>query len=501
MEIRRYRLSVDGLEDRTVPASVAELQASVAASAALIERFADFDWMANPVFGNWVDAFTSEAYQTGNLLAGTSVPLAGVAQSNMAFAQAISGWLGFSVLPEPPAPPGLAVGNLSLSTWNAGVPGFTGTMTVSGGKGPYSILGTASGLPTGMTASLTGNLISFAGTPTAAGTFNGNIIVRDSDGGLVPKSFTITITGPSVANLTQTTWAVNQPGFSGTMAITGGTAPYTISGTPTGVPTGLTASLSGSSISFTGTPTATGTFNGSIVVQDNLGAKVTKTFTINITGPTVGNLTAGVWTVDQPGFTGTMAVSGGTGPYTISGTPTGVPTGLTATLAGGTISFTGTPTATGTFNGSIVVQDSTGFEVTKAFTIIITVDDAGMVNTMPAANAPEWVALGTQGLKTWDVTVGTGTPVTTGAPITIFYTGWLASSGSQFDSRRSPSPAITFDLDGLIAGWKQGIPGMQDGGIRRLYIPAALGYGASGSGNIPPNANLIFEIKMVAHST
>lgn len=125
-------------------------------------------------------------------------------------------------------------------------------------------------------------------------------------------------------------------------------------------------------------------------------------------------------------------------------------------------------------------------------------NDAGMVNTMPDANSASWVT-GANGLKTWNTVTGSGTPVTAGQHITIFYTGWLASNGTQFDSRRSPLPPIEFDLDGLIEGWKQGIPGMMPGGIRRLYVPAALGYGAAGSPpNIPANADLIFEIKLIS---
>jgi len=125
--------------------------------------------------------------------------------------------------------------------------------------------------------------------------------------------------------------------------------------------------------------------------------------------------------------------------------------------------------------------------------------DAGMTNTRPDPNAPQWV-LQQNGLKTWDVVVGAGDPVVAGDSITIFYQGWLLN-GTSFDSRRSPEAPITFQLNGLIDGWKQGIPGMQPGGIRRLYVPSALGYGAAGSGNnIPPNSDLIFEIKMISHT-
>ena len=125
-------------------------------------------------------------------------------------------------------------------------------------------------------------------------------------------------------------------------------------------------------------------------------------------------------------------------------------------------------------------------------------NDSGMTNTVPDVNAPEWM-LQQNGLRTWDVVVGAGDAVVAGDSITIFYTGWLLN-GTSFDSKRSPDAPTTFQLNNLIDGWKQGIPGMKNGGIRRLSIPSALGYGAGGSTGIPPNSDLIFEIKMIAHS-
>lgn len=99
-----------------------------------------------------------------------------------------------------------------------------------------------------------------------------------------------------------------------------------------------------------------------------------------------------------------------------------------------------------------------------------------------------------------DTTLGSGAVVQPGATVTIHYTGGLASDGTIFDSSLrgdNPQPA-TFPLDMLIAGWQKGIPGMKVGGKRRLYIPSELGYGDSGAGSIPPNADLVFDIELFA---
>ena len=66
-----------------------------------------------------------------------------------------------------------------------------------------------------------------------------------------------------------------------------------------------------------------------------------------------------------------------------------------------------------------------------------------------------------------------------------------------FDTTANSNEPTTFPLGRLVVGWQRGIPGMKPGGIRRLYIPAKLGYGSQDKGDIPPNSDLVFEIKLI----
>ncbi len=87
----------------------------------------------------------------------------------------------------------------------------------------------------------------------------------------------------------------------------------------------------------------------------------------------------------------------------------------------------------------------------------------------------------------------------------VNYTGWLYDpasvdgKGRQFDSNAGRGLFnFLVGSNGVIAGWNRGVPGMRTGGIRRLVIPPELAYGSTGSGPIPPNATIVFDIELVA---
>ncbi len=104
------------------------------------------------------------------------------------------------------------------------------------------------------------------------------------------------------------------------------------------------------------------------------------------------------------------------------------------------------------------------------------------------------------GLKIVDIKVGSGAMAEYGSGVAVHYTGWLAD-GTKFDSSRDRATPYQFKLGAqppmVIPGWEEGIKGMRVGGMRRLTIPPALAYGERGSGPIPPNATLVFEVALL----
>jgi FKBP-type peptidyl-prolyl cis-trans isomerase FkpA len=103
------------------------------------------------------------------------------------------------------------------------------------------------------------------------------------------------------------------------------------------------------------------------------------------------------------------------------------------------------------------------------------------------------------GLQYEDITIGSGATAKAGNLVSVHYTGWL-TDGKKFDSSKDRNEPFDFNLGAgqVIKGWDEGVQGMQVGGVRKLTIPAALGYGARGAGGvIPPNATLIFEVEFL----
>ncbi|MCC6427933.1 MAG: FKBP-type peptidyl-prolyl cis-trans isomerase [Phycisphaerales bacterium] len=104
------------------------------------------------------------------------------------------------------------------------------------------------------------------------------------------------------------------------------------------------------------------------------------------------------------------------------------------------------------------------------------------------------------GLLAEDIKVGEGDEVKSEhAFIVAHYHGTLKSDPTKiFDSSFNRGVPYPTSLQRVVAGWTKGFQGMKVGGIRRLTIPSALGYGAAGNGpDIPGGADLVFVVELV----
>jgi peptidylprolyl isomerase len=99
-----------------------------------------------------------------------------------------------------------------------------------------------------------------------------------------------------------------------------------------------------------------------------------------------------------------------------------------------------------------------------------------------------------------DEVEGTGTEVQAGDTVTAHYVGVSASTGEEFDASWTGGQPISFPLDGVIAGWSEGLVGMKEGGRRTLVIPADLAYGDTPppQSGIAPGETLVFTVDLVA---
>jgi FKBP-type peptidyl-prolyl cis-trans isomerase FkpA len=101
-----------------------------------------------------------------------------------------------------------------------------------------------------------------------------------------------------------------------------------------------------------------------------------------------------------------------------------------------------------------------------------------------------------------DSSAAAPTVAAAGTTANVKYTGFLYSAtatntkGTQFDTGQ-----FEFKVGGgtVIPGFDQAVTGMKIGEKKTVRIPAALAYGAAGSGTaIPPNADLVFDIELVS---
>jgi large repetitive protein len=265
----------------------------------------------------------------------------------------------------------IIVSSTQLSIYTGSLPGgdvgaaYSQALVATGGATPYSWTVTSGSLPVGLTLNASSGTIT--GTPTSTGTSTFTIQVQDANNSKATSNLSIVVSAqPSISTSSLPGGDVSSS-YSQTLAVTGGTAPYNWSVTSGSLPARL--SLNSSTGAITGTPSTAGTSTFTAQVQDVNGATASKSLSIVVSSQ------LSVSTASLPGddignaYSQTLVATGGVTPFIWSITRGSLPAGLTLNTSSGAI--TGTPTATGTSNFTVQVNDANNDTATQALTIII----------------------------------------------------------------------------------------------------------------------------------
>jgi peptidylprolyl isomerase len=153
---------------------------------------------------------------------------------------------------------------------------------------------------------------------------------------------------------------------------------------------------------------------------------------------------------------------------------------------------TGVEDAPVTPNPEDVPDRAEGEAVTPAEGLpVVTLDDTGK----PSIEFPEGYEAPSE-LVVQPLIKGSGPEVTADQEIIAHYTGWKLD-GEQFDSSWDSGEPATFPLNGVVAGWTEGLSGQTVGSQVLLVIPPELGYGAS-EGHELQNETLVFVVDILA---
>ncbi len=101
------------------------------------------------------------------------------------------------------------------------------------------------------------------------------------------------------------------------------------------------------------------------------------------------------------------------------------------------------------------------------------------------------------GLQYTVLTEGNGRSPKATDTVKCHYEGTL-TDGTVFDSSYRRGEPAEFPLNGVIAGWTEGLQLMKEGAKYRFFIPYTLAYGERGAGqSIPPFSTLIFDVELI----
>jgi len=121
---------------------------------------------------------------------------------------------------------------------------------------------------------------------------------------------------------------------------------------------------------------------------------------------------------------------------------------------------------------------------------------SGAVSEAALANASRMVErVLRMKVKVLDLKLGTGPEVRDRKLVTMNYVGRLSNhKGKVFDQSKGRPFSFRLGKGEAIKGWDIGVVGMRVGGVRRITVPPAAGYGARSVGGIPKNSTLCFDV-------
>ncbi|MHC4712700.1 MAG: putative Ig domain-containing protein, partial [Planctomycetota bacterium] len=278
----------------------------------------------------------------------------------------------------PSAPPPLNITTTSLPDGVVATP-YSQTLAATGGVTPYSWAVVVGSLPAGL--SLNSSTGEISGTPTTTETANFTVEATDSQGTPDTDQQALSITiiaAPDPLVITTTSLPDGQVGvgYSQTLQVTGGVAPYSWAVTVGTLPAGL--SLNSGTGEISGTPTTPETANFTVEVTDSQGTPDTDTQALSITiDPAALVITTSSLGDGQEGvaYSETLAATGGVTPYSWAVTVGSLPAGLSLNSSTGEIS--GTPTTAETAPFTVEVTDSDAPASTDTQALSITINAAG----------------------------------------------------------------------------------------------------------------------------
>ena len=264
------------------------------------------------------------------------------------------------------APPPLTISTSSLSPATEGL-AYSAALAASGGTPVYSWSGT--GLPAWLHVSSTGQL---SGTPPpgSAATYSFNVSVQDSNSQSTGAALSLLVNPAPLMIVTTSPLPDGKEGtaYHASFQATGGKGSYTW--TASGLPTFLNLSAGGN---LSGTPTvgSAGSYSFTVNLSDTSGNKTGGTFSLNVDSQSSPNpltiTTSGLSPATEGiAYSTTLAASGGTQPYTWSGT--GLPAWLHVASTG-QLSGTPPPGSAASYSFNVKVQDTNSQSTSAALSL------------------------------------------------------------------------------------------------------------------------------------